>query len=184
MQSSPISQPNRLKPQSNVQPHHPHRTDRSDHRSSRHSNHSAQNGHSVNSKEHRNGSTNGCSGGVRSIKVCGNKEFDTMSDKQNENTWFITNERSYYDSTEIPVVPLFTHTNSVDFHKNNSPNHESIMNYTNCIYPNGNTTATTKISSKPSRKNEMCDEGKNTWFLCIKFPRSEYHIPHCSPYFY
>lgn len=104
-----------------------------------HNHHSMQNGYSLNPKD--NGISNG---GGRNIT----KELDTVSDKQNQNTWFITNEqRSYYDSSgSIPVIPLFTHTaNSVDFHKNGTASNAkngANTNYSNGkeIYLNGNGT--------------------------------------------
>lgn len=126
-----------------------------------HNHHSMQNGYSFNSKD--NGISNGGSGGGRNIM----KELDTVSDKLNQNTWFITNEqRSYYDSSgSIPIIPLFTHTaNSVDFHKNGSAsnaNNGANINYSNGkeIHLNGNGT-----THHLNRRNDFIgdEEGKKT----------------------
>lgn len=123
--------------------------------------HSKQNGYSANSKDNIGGN----SGGVKSIKVGANKDgSETASDKQNQNTWCITNEHSYYDSPgSIPVIPLFTHTtNSTDFHKNqctgNGKTNDAIIDFTKCMYPNG-------TSVMPSTRNGYLDDnpGKNNW---------------------
>lgn len=57
----------------------------------------------------------------------GVKELDTASDKQNQNTWFVTPHDR--DQEPIPVIPLFTHTPS-DFHKNNG--HSDPVYTNNC----------------------------------------------------